>query len=185
MKILRLLLCASALFFLILNPAPAQNSTNYLPPTVQSGLQEIVDAVKTGNTNWDITVYGLYASKLKQQYGGGIGVFWPLSTYVVTGVRCDYLEGDFWMPVGNATLQLPVQLNSWLRVTPLVYAGIGVPITGAGSANGSAVAIIGIGGALRLAGGKTWYLDAVIDQETWSGFAGKQDRVGFLFNKSF
>jgi hypothetical protein len=171
-------------------------------PTVQSGLQMIVDAIKSGETNYWGEVHGLYASGLNKKEGGGVGLFWNLSQYVYTGVRVDYVDGDFWMPSGSATVQLPVKIFSWLQVAPLGYAGIGIPLSGATVGgetlgkpardnNDQPTAILGYGGAVRIANINSkskWipsHIDIIVDQETWTGFNGKQYRLAAAGNWTF
>lgn len=187
----------------LMTTARAQTDTN--APTVQGGVQTIVDALKSGQTNWWVEAHGLYAPALTKKYGGGMGVFWNLSQYVYTGVRVDYVNGGFWMPSGNATLQLPIKPFSWLQVAPLGYAGIGVPLSGATVGgvtlpgqtpkdnNGQPTAILGYGVAIRVysrsSPSKLWYqpngIDLLYDRETWSGFKGQQQRVGIGINWHF
>lgn len=181
---------------------PAQNTNG---PTIQHGFQELIDAFKDGNTNWYFEVHGLYAPSLAQKYGGGIGAFHPISQYVIYGARLDYVNGGFWMPSGSATFQVPLKLTSWLTVTPLTYAGIGVPVSGATFGNfkvpgktvdnnGQATAILGYGAAIDIYRNSStnalkWYqpqkIAIVGDRETWSGFPGFQYRIGMVINKSF
>lgn len=159
-------------------------------PTIQGGANQIISAIKAGNTNWIFEVHGLYASKLTKKYGGGVGAFFLLSQYVYAGVRVDYVNGGWWMPQGDAAIQLPLTIASWLTVTPLAYAGVGTPISGAAKKDGSATAITGIGAAVRVLGGKitknsNWQLDFIGDREKWSGFAGEQYRAGIAGKISF
>lgn len=160
----------------------------------------MTDAISNGETNWLFEAHGLYAPSLAQKYGGGVGVLFPLSDYVVTGIRLDYVDGGFWMPSGNVGLQLPIKLPFLgLKVTPFGYAGIGVPVSGAtfGSIqipgrppvdnNGQPTAIIGYGAALRLwtsADGSKLF-DLAGDTESWSGFPGQQYRFAALFKWAF
>jgi hypothetical protein len=179
-----------------LSTTPPPPPTNV--PTITDGLNTIVEAIKAGNTNWYFAAYGLYAPKLDQKYGGGIGAFYPLSKYIVTGLRMDYVDGGFWMPSGNATLQLPIKIFPWLTITPFGYAGIGIPISGATwgditipgnyhNNNGEPTAILGYGAAVHLWGSKDnkYNIELVGDQESWSGFPGQQIRVGALFRVKF
>ncbi|MBU6390613.1 hypothetical protein KGQ31_03650, partial [Patescibacteria group bacterium] len=126
------------LLSLLLDVASAQTSTN--PPTISGGLQEIYDAA-TSSTNSLVEVHALYAPALSKKTGGGIGYFWLINQYAYTGVRLDYVNGGFWMPSGNAALQLPLHplskltfMPTWLsgvKVTPFAYGGIGIPVSGA------------------------------------------------------
>lgn len=173
------------------------------PPTVQGGAQEIINAFESGNTNWWFEAHGLYAPGLKKKYGGGVGAFWNVSQYVYTGVRVDSVNGGFWMPSGSATLQLPLKVTSWLSIAPIGYAGIGVPLSGATVGgvtlpghtprdnNGQPTAILGYGGAIRIANinaSSKWspkHIDLIGDRETWSGFPDKQWRFGLTGNWQF
>jgi len=182
-------------------PTPSVTSSNDVTGSLQAGLQMILDSLYTGRTNWYLEAHGLYADKLQQHYGGGAGFFYPLSEYVVTGIRADWVDGGFWMPSGNATLQVPLRPIHglpWFVVTPFGYAGIGVPVSGATIANikvpgksidnnGEPTAILGYGGALLLYApkGGNWSMNAVFDRETWSGFPGFQYRAGLAFHKKF
>ena len=183
--------------------SPAQTVLTNVPPTVQSGFQEIVDAMKSGETNWWFETHALYAPGLQHKYGGGFGAFWNASSYVYTGLRVDYVDGGFWMPSGSATLQVPVQIFSWLKVAPLGYAGIGVPLSGATVGgvtlpgqtprdnHGQPTAILGYGGAIRIAdinSSHKWlpeHVDVIGDREEWTGFPGLQWRFGVTANWTF
>lgn len=201
MKLYKFILLLAALLLSVGYQSQGQTSTN--EPTVQGGIQQIVDAMKSGQTNWWVEGHGLYAPKLNKHWGGGAGIFWNVSQYVYTGVRVDYVNGFFWMPSGSATLQLPVQIFPWLRIAPLGYVGIGVPISGAnigGTTLGSPpkdnndqpTAILGYGMALRICTIKHsthWYIpdaiDALYDRETWTGFSGQQNRLAVALQKLF
>ena len=197
-------------FGLSLALVQAQTVTNTPPappPTVQQGLQTIVDAIGAGNTNWDFAVYGIYAPKLDQKYGGGIGAFHEVNPYLVAGLRMEFLDGGFVMPDGTATLQLPlypIKSWTWLVITPFTYAGIGLPLGGvtvAGvhipgkniSVNGEPLAILGAGGALKIVGGQHWTLNLALDVEKWPSLLGKtaasvpgnEYRAGLILNKVF
>lgn len=173
-----------------------EGQTNTYPvtnaPTVSQAIDTLLASVQAGQTNWEVIPYGLYAPALKQKYGGGLALLYPLSTYVVTGARVDWVNGGFWMPSGNATLQLPIKLTSWLTITPFTYAGIGVPLGGAQVAgfvlpgkpspdnNGQPTAILGYGAAIDIykSTGFIKHASLVGDAEKWTGFDGQQYRLG-------
>jgi hypothetical protein len=175
----------------------AQTSTNSPGTnTVQGGVQEIITAMESGETNWWGEAHGLYASGLPKHWGGGAGLFWNVSQYVYTGIRVDYVNGFFWMPSGSATLQVPIQIFSWLRIAPFGYAGVGIPLSGASVGgttlgnppkdnNDQPTAILGYGAAVRLytasSNPSNWYIpnavDILYDRETWTGFNGQQQRL--------
>jgi hypothetical protein len=188
----------TALTLQVANPVTATNVyTTNSPPTLQGGVQEIVDAVSSA-TNWDFAAYGLYASGLTHKAGGGLAALYSVSQYVVTGIRIDYVDGAFWMPAVTATFQLPLQVTSWLKLTPFAVTGIGIPISGASFGdinvpggtpidnNGQPTAIYGAGGAVHILSfdwlGKHWNGDIVFDEEHWTGFPGTQYRGGALLN---
>ena len=169
---------------------------NNSDPSVSHGLQEIIDALTSSSiTNVYYTTYGLYAPGLNKKYGGGIGAFHPLSEYLVAGVRLDYVNGGFWMPSGSATFQIPLKWK-FIKFTPLTYAGIGVPLSGAkigdwtipgqgSDNNGQATAILGYGGAIQLYKSDKVLIGLVGDVETWSGFPDKQYRFGLVTKIAF
>ena len=74
------------------NTAPATSFDTNNPPTVEGGLAETLAAIKN-NTNILFETHLLYAPKLAKKTGGGLGVFYPVNTYVYTGVRIDYVNG--------------------------------------------------------------------------------------------
>ena len=174
-------------------------------PTIQSSVQGLWDAFLTGNSKWLFEAHGLYAPKLQNKWGGGAGVFYPLNEYVYTGFRIDWVDGGFWMPSGNAGLQLPIRpfnkfggLAAKLVLTPFAYVGIGIPLSGAtvgditipGSVrnnNGQATVITGYGLAVSIwqnkKGNVTFSL--IGDREKWAGFEGSQYRAGCAFRISY
>ena len=174
-------------------------------PTIGSAAQGLWDAFLGSNSKWLFEAHGLYAPKLQRQYGGGAGVFYPLNDYVYTGLRIDWVDGGFWMPSGNAGLQLPIRPfnrfgGAWskLVLTPFAYVGIGIPLSGAtvgditipGSVrnnNGQATVITGYGLAVSIwqnkAGTVTFSL--IGDREKWQGFEGSQYRAGCAFRISY
>lgn len=179
-----------------------QTAPNIDTPTIQKGFQMIFDAATSGNTNWYLAGYAMYAEGLQKKVGGGIGAFYPINTYLVAGTRVDYVNGGFWMPSGSATFQIPlrpIKAFQWLVVTPFTYAGVGVPISGATIAghalpghlpkdnNGEATAILGYGGAIGVYAPKSgrYSVELVADRETWSGFPGVQYRGGLLAHIKF
>jgi len=181
----------------VTNPIPVPPDTNN-PPTIQSSFQNIFDHLVS--TNWYFTAYYLHAPGLQHKEGGGIAGFTPLSTYVLTGWRVDYVDGGFWMPSGQATLQLPItpiKSWQWLTVTPFGFVGVGIPLAGAhvGSVvvpgqvpknnNGQPTAILGLGGAISLwknsnPSASFRSFEIVGDKETWTGFPGQQYRIGLM-----
>ncbi len=175
----------------------AANPTN--SATLQAGLGTIMDALSASVSNSYFVVYGMHAKALPKAWGGGVGWFNPLSQYFVTGVRVDYVDGSFWMPSGSATLQLPIKFSG-ITLTPLAYAGVGVPLSGAKISlgnlasftvpgttrdnNGQVTAITGVGLSVDIYNGANWNLKAVYDAETWTGFSGVQQRFGLGYHSN-
>lgn len=210
MKTLKLFLILLGVLCVLAVNSPAQTNLDqvpdHIPPaTITGALTELKDAIFSNNTNWIAETHFLYAPALHDRFGGGIGYFYQVNNYVLTGVRLDWVDGGFWMPSGNATLQLPLHpfthfpfLPSLIKnaqVTPFAYAGIGIPVSGAkiGSVtvpgslrdnNGEATAILGQGLALRIYAPTTdaWNISLAGDRETWSGFPGVQYRFALLFH---
>jgi hypothetical protein len=162
------------------------------PDIGTTAIQTVLDFVT--QTNWYAVTYGLYGSALsKSKFGAGIGYFYSLTKYTVAGVRLEMIDGDFWMPDGSMTLQLPISIGQHVVITPLAFVGVGVPIAGAkvfniqtpGHArdnNGNPSTIYGIGFATRLFGFSKWDISEVADIESWSGFPGVQFRFGLAFH---
>jgi hypothetical protein len=203
MKQISAILLSSVLAFSALSQTNTNTvtATNAPVPTFAGGLAQIWDAVKT--TNWFGVSYALYAPSLQSHWGGGVGVFAPVTTNlfgtfnVLAGTRLDWVDGGFWMPSGNVSLEAPISVTSWLTLSPIAYAGIGVPVSGARVGNfnvpglirdnnDQATAITGAGLAVtiwkRSTPATAWYqprsLQLAADVETWTGFAGPQYRFG-------
>jgi len=184
----------------------AQTGLNQVPnlmpgePTVSGALADLKTAI-FGRSNGVVEVHALYAKGLSSKYGGGIGYFWNVNPYLLGGVRLDYVDGGFYMPSGNATLQLPTHplksltfLPKWasdVELTYFGYGGVGIPLSGAKVYNftvpghiknnaGQATAILGMGAAVKVATAHGWEIFAIADRETWSGFNGAQWRFGAL-----
>lgn len=177
----------------------SQTLSNNVPPlispTPSQSISNLLNSFANGLTNCDIIPYGLYAKGLPKHYGGGLAVVYPFSDNILVATRIDYINGDFWMPSGNATLQLPLHPFSWLTVTPFTFTGIGVPVSGATVAglsfstappknnDGQPTAILGMGLGIDLyhGTGSISKVSFVGDVEQWTGFPGKQYRTGLAF----
>lgn len=178
-------------------PSGAGPSTSVSP--APSFGQEIQSAFNNilNNTNLLYEAHALYAPGLNHKMGGGFGVVYPFSDYVFTSIRIDWVDGGFWMPQGNVGLQVPIHLhpfgtNNTITITPFTYAGVAVPVSGATigtitlggsppvSNDGQPTAILGAGAAIGLY--SPWHLYAVGDIEEWTGFPGKQYRLGLTIH---
>lgn len=181
---------------------PTTNSpAGNLPVTATSVGQDFLDIgqkiINSTNMLWE--AHGMYASALQQKIGGGIGGYYLFNQYTYAGLRLDWVNGGFWMPEGNAGVQLPITITSWLKLTPFTYAGIGLPLSGAqigpitlgGSPprdnDGQATAIIGAGLAAKFFSfdGNKWDIGGLYDAEKWTGFSGTQMRFGLFAKRNF
>lgn len=157
------------------NTPPVPAPTN-APPALSGPVMDALTFMSTATTNWMIGAYGIYDQGTKSA-GGGIGVGYKLSDFVVPIMRLDYLNDGLWMPSGNLQLQLPLTIMGKVTVIPLAFTGIATPLAGKGNDNGSAVGILGIGLAVRVA--QHW--DVLADYEKWSGFDGNQYRIAAAY----
>jgi hypothetical protein len=132
-----------------------------------------------GVSNWMVAPFGIYSTTSKE-WGGGLAVGYKLSEFVVPVLRLDYLAGDIWMPSANLQLQVPVTIMGKFTLIPFTFAGVATTIAGGGADNGTAVGMLGIGGAVRLSS----HVDLVGDYELWNGghfHADNQIRFGVLY----
>lgn len=123
-------------------------------PTIQGGVQQIVDAVGSA-TNYAVSVYGTYAPDVKNtsKWGGGVLGLYNLNDYVAPAIGVDYL-GRFSLISANMTLQVAVYpfrnsrivLLRQVMVTPLGIIGAGHPMSGA---NSGLTGIYDVGGQIR------------------------------------
>lgn len=139
-------------------------------------------------SNWTAAFYPSIAPDLKvdgvsKKFGGGFALFYPVTEYVRTGVRVDYLGDKLWMPSVDAQLQASVKLLNKVVVTPFVYGGIAAPI---GGHDGDPVqAISGTGMTARLFEWKNGDICAGYAVEKWSGFEGLVHHPGIVLHWRF
>lgn len=140
-------------------------------------------------SNWMAVPYATY-SQGDKSFGGGLGLGYLITPNVVTMMRLDYFASKVYMPSLSIQLQAPVKIMQAATIVPFAFAGAASPISGAGSDNGTAVAIVGAGAALRLdflSKNPTAFvnrLDLVADYELWNGLPSdqqKQWRFGLLY----
>jgi hypothetical protein len=125
-------------------------------------------------------VYPSYAPSLlvdgdKKAWGFGASVLYPINDFLYTGLRVDYLGGNFWAPSINVGLKATVQVFG-VNVTPMLYTGAVVPLSGAGDLNKEFGYITGGGATVAIWRGKIFKKDAVLNlaasAEKWSQFDG-------------
>ena len=122
------------------------NGTNAAPPSISGGLTEIYDALAGSGlataTNYAVEPYLTYAPNAPSgnRIGGGTLLVYNVSQFVGAGLGVDYL-GQFSLVSANVTLRVPTHPFtftgvSWatnLAVVPFALAGVGTPLSGAGS----------------------------------------------------
>lgn len=102
---------------------------------------------------YSVVAYGEMHTKLKE-FGGGVFVSYAATENLGVGIGINALSGNFTMPSGNVTFRLPIKPLKWLggstnsfwqtfEATPAIFAGIAVPVSGAGKANGGAATLEG------------------------------------------
>ena len=171
-------------------PAAPTNFVWSSTPSVDLAIKTFQAALVLNSTNWNVVTYGLDAPGTQGRWGGGIGAYYRASTYTITGLRLDWVDGGFYMPSFNAGLQYPITLGKVATLTPFGIAAIGVPLSGAKildftvpghitDKSGQATAILGYGIALDFTSAPKWVPGLIVDRETWSGFPAVQTRFGF------
>lgn len=155
---------------------PPATDTN-LPPTLPGWVNTWLNFLGNTGTNWLVAPYGIFVDDDVNSYGAGIGAFYKISDYALTGMRLDYVADELAMPSINAQLQIPIRAFNKVTVTPFVVSGLATPLGGRGEDNGQVVGIIGSG----LAVGVTKNLGVVYDVEKWTSFNGLQHRFGFYW----
>jgi len=175
-------LCILSLALGVFLPSlPAQTPVPTNAPATTTGLGPQVDAL-TGflaqGSNWMAAPYGIaYHDALgKTRFGGGVGIGYRISDYVIPTMRLDFLDRQFYMPSGSLQLQLPIHIGKF-TVIPLAFSGIASPIGGRQNGNGAVGGIFGTGAAIQL--GKKF--DIIADMEKWTSFSGNQYRLGFVY----
>lgn len=152
-------------------------NTNTSPPTIGGPVTNVISFLSETGTNWMFVPFGItYENKEgKRKAGGGIGAFYKVSDFVLTGIRFDVLD-ELYMPSGNIQLQVPFQIGGKVKVTPFGFAGVATAISHT-SENEPVLGIFGAGMAVNIT--KNLYI--VGDVEVWTGFPGEQYRAGLVW----
>ena len=176
---------ATLLMALAVINSEAQTDTNAppLPPVATNGpsvgfFTDTINWLAEGS-NFIVVPYGIVSSGNNNKYeaGGGVALAYSISQYVVTGMRMEYLNKDFYQASFNGQLQVPITLFKKVTVVPFVLGGVATPF-GAGSTGINPVqGIVGAGMAVRLS--SKW--DLISDVEKWSAVPGQQYRFGIGF----
>jgi len=158
-------------------------------PSLGSVLSDLGNIFLNSKTNWTFVPFAVIAPGAKNgTVGGGIGAFYNINKYVMAGARLEWLDGGWWIPNGTMTLQYPIHPlqfigtgKSWQQFTftPLVYGGVGYPLSGLSLGNTTLpgknnlgtgpIGIAGVGGAASIYSDKNVSIYAVADAEDWTG----------------
>lgn len=155
-------------------PAPVTTNT---VPSLPEHVSTWIRFLSNTSSNWLVAPYIIYVDDDINSYGAGIGAFYKLSDYALTGMRLDYVNSELVMPSVNVQLQLPIKVANKLTVTPFAVSGLATPLDGRGSDDGTAVGILGAGVAVSV----TKKIGVVYDIESWTSFDGTQHRFGIFF----
>lgn len=146
------------------------------PPIIdKAGEQAALDAGKAfakGATNvasWDVATYGTYFPDGKKNgvgtTGGGVYVQYKIkgSEFFSAGLGLDYMsggtrgKGNLEMPSGSVTAKYPIDVGRYVGFstgkivfTPIAFAGIATPLSGAGKDNLGIAGLAGAGGFVSL-----------------------------------
>ena len=168
-------ICSLSLSAIAQTNTPATNTNTV--PTLPEHVSNWLSFLSNTGTNWLVAPYAILVDDDINEYGAGVGVFYKMSDFALTGMRLDYVDNELTMPSMNVQLQLPIKAFGKVTVTPFVVSGIATPLSGRGEDNGEVVGIIGSG----LAVGITKNLGVVYDLEKWTTFDGTQHRFGFYW----
>jgi hypothetical protein len=142
-------------------------------------LNTVWSFLSDASSNLFVVPYGtVWQSDHGNKFGGGVALGYHLSDYVVPTLRIDALDGVITMPSGSAQVQYSIQLGNF-TLKPFAIGGIGTPIMGKGTQNGSAIGIMGAGAAVAYKD----VFELATDYEKWTGYSGNQIRVGVVFKK--
>lgn len=155
-------------------PAPVTTNT---VPSLPEHVSTWINFLSNTSSNWLVAPYIIYVDDDINSYGAGVGAFYKLSDYALTGMRLDYVNSELVMPSVNVQLQLPIKVAGKLTVTPFAVSGLATPLDGRGSDDGTAVGILGAGVAVSV----TKKIGVVYDAEMWTGFSGTQHRFGLYW----
>ena len=178
-SVLTLIAVALATALISCQPVHAQPVDTNPPPVIGGVLGWIAThSDELQQTNWTVAISPSYAPGLKnstgkaQEFGGTLALMYPLSQYVLTGARLDFLGGDLFNPSIGATFQVPIKWFGPFNVTPFAVSGVSMPISGAAKANGVVGAIYGAGlkATLWQSAAGTTRVGAFYEAEKWTQF---------------
>lgn len=156
---------------------PSRADTNSF---LSGPLPDAVGGILTA-TNLAIAPYGIYDTH-GHTFGGGLLALYNITPAVATGAALQYLNHEVWMPSAQLQLQAPVRLGNTVELVPLIFTGIGTPVSGKGPNNGSAIGIFGGGLGVKLFGSEIHSrLDVFLGAAKWTGFPGEQLYGGLLW----
>jgi hypothetical protein len=152
-------------------PVATSSNWNWL-----SGIETVGSDIASA-TNIAIIPYGtvLTSGAAKGTVGAGLLALYDINNYVGTGIGIDWL-GQLDTFSGNVQLKLPTHPLAGVGftnfvMTPLIIVGLGTPLSGAGTANGSITSISSLGDDFTFAsaGGWNFGLGAAFGVRTGAG----------------
>lgn len=159
---------------------PVALDTNGSAPTLTGPLVNLLTTMAAW-TNIAVAPYGIYDTGTKQ-YGAGLLALYNANSYMAGGIAVQYLNKEVWMPSAQFQLQAPLTIGGKFTVTPLAFTGLGTPVSGRASDNGTPVGIFGAGLGVKLYGSPTAnHLDAFFAVAKWTGFEGEQWYMGLAY----
>lgn len=122
----------------------SQTNTPAAAPWIDSPVLDFLS-----RSNLLVVPYGVYDDGT-HQFGGGIGLGYRVSEFLVPYLRFEQFGGKGWNVGGTAQLQVPIHLaGGKITIVPLFYPGIAVTSGTETGNDGNAVAILGTGIAIR------------------------------------
>jgi hypothetical protein len=147
--------------------------------------KQVFDFVKNGS-NIVTAVYGIASKESgggKLQYGGGVGVGYKITPWLVPFMRIEDLSGELSFMSASLQLQAPTRLSwtgiSWLSnvvVNPFAGVGVETPISGLGGNTSTVAASVFAGADIHISKS----LAIIGDYETVTG-GGHQKRQQVRF----
>lgn len=150
------------------------------PPTTSDWAESIKRVVQmnpeaVNATNWTVAIAPSYAKGLTdvngelKEWGGTVGLLYPLGRFVYAGARFDYIAGDFFMPSLGVELKTDILLFNRVNVTPFAVTGVSYPVSGASDTEEEELgAIYGAGVKVHLFTAKSIRIGGFIEWERWT-----------------
>lgn len=123
------------------NAPPGAGGNVYAPGSLGELGQSVLGVIEQGLTNFILVPYYSRFSGITEKNGGGLGLFWPITTNGVVlyaGPRLQYVANGLLMPSGTVTLGVRLTLPAVfglssltnVALTPILYSGVALPVSG-------------------------------------------------------